>query len=185
MGRGLGDSFASILGAAQSGGGWAFARLFETYAGKVTGYLRIQGAVDPDDLTSEVFLGAFRSIRSFNGDEAAFRSWLFSIAHRRLIDARRAATRRPRAEPLDEASTPAVPGSDQEVMARLATERVQALCAGLVPDQRDVLLLRLVSGLTVEEVSRAVDKSPGAVKALQRRGLAALRKVLQQEGVTL
>ena len=51
--------------------------------------------------------------------------------------------------------------------------------------QRDVLVLRLVGGLTVDEVAAALDKSPGAVKALQRRALLALRKILEREGVPL
>ncbi len=79
-----------MLVAAHAGAGWAFQRLWQTYAGAVTGYLRLQGAAEPEDLTSEVFLGAFRSIRGFNGGESAFRSWLFTIAHRRLLDSRRA-----------------------------------------------------------------------------------------------
>lgn len=180
----LGDSFDTVLSAAQTGAGWALGRLWQTYAGPVTGYLRLQGASDPDDLTSEVFLGAFRSIAGFNGDEAAFRSWLFTIAHRRVLDARRAAGRRPDFEELvDGLSLPGVSGPDAEVLRRLATERVQALCQCLAPDQRDVLLLRLVGGFTVGEVAVALSKSPGAVHALQRRGLLAVRKILERGGV--
>lgn len=185
MGRNrLGGAFEDVLVAAQAGAGWAFVRLWQTYAGPVAGYLRLQGPAEPDDLTSEVFLGAFRSIGGFSGDEAAFRSWLFTIAHRRLLDARRAAGCRPRLTSLDD-ETPAraEPSPDAEVTRRLATERVRALCDRLVPDQRDVLLLRLVGGFTVEEVAVTLRKSSGAVKALQRRGLRALEKILQQEGV--
>lgn len=58
----------------------------------------------------------------------------------------------------------AEPGVDAEVLRRLATERVRGLCDRLVPDQRDVLLLRLVGGFTVEEVAVALGKSAGAVK---------------------
>lgn len=186
MGRDrLGHGFDTVLAAAKAGSGWAFERLWEGYAGPVTGYLRLQGASEPEDLTSEVFLGAFRSITSFTGDEAGFRSWLFTIAHRRLLDARRAAGRRPGFDPLDDGQSPTAPGPDAEVLRQLATERVQELCRRLGADQRDVLLLRLVAGFTVEEAATALDKSPGAVKALQRRGLATLRKILEREGVPL
>jgi len=188
MGRGdrLGGAFDGVLAAAQAGAGWAFERLWQAYAAAVAGYLRVQGAAEPDDLTSEVFLGAFRSVGGFAGDEAAFRSWLFTIAHRRLLDARRAAGRRPQMAALDHALPAAAePGVDAEVLRRLATERVRGLCDRLVPDQRDVLLLRLVGGFTVEEVAVALGKSAGAVKALQRRGLLALEKILQREGVPL
>lgn len=181
----LGESFDSVLVAAQAGAGWALERLWRAFSGPVAGYLRLQGAIESDDLTSEVFLGAFRSIGGFSGDEAAFRSWLFTIAHRRVIDARRAAGRRPRLAELEEA--PARPGLDleAEVLTRAATERVRALCGRLAPDQRDVLLLRLVGGFTVEEVAATLGKSPGAVKALQRRGLLALRRILEREGLPI
>jgi RNA polymerase sigma-70 factor (ECF subfamily) len=67
----------------------------------------------------------------------------------------------------------------------LGVECVQALCERLVPDQRDVLLLRLVGDLSIEQVAGALGKSPGAVKALQRRGLLATTRLLEREGVTL
>jgi DNA-directed RNA polymerase specialized sigma24 family protein len=74
---------------------------------------------------------------------------------------------------------------EEEALRRLSAERVRAMCAGLAPDQADVLLLRLISGLTVEAVAGMLGKSPGAVKALQRRGLCALRKNLERQGVPL
>jgi RNA polymerase sigma factor (sigma-70 family) len=182
----LGESFDSVLAAAQADAGWAFERLWHAYAGPVTGYLRLHGARDADDVASEVFLSAFRALDRFVGDESAFRSWLFTIAHRRLLDARRAAGRRPVERPLEEVGADRVEaGAGPEVLRRLAEERVRAMCGRLVEDQRDVLLLRMVAGMTVEEVAHAVGKSPGAVKALQRRGLAALRKILEREGVPL
>ena len=75
--------------------------------------------------------------------------------------------------------------AEDEALRRLATERVRRLCEGLVPDQRDVLLLRMLAALTVEEIATALGKTPGAVKALQRRGLAALRKQMEAQGVPL
>jgi RNA polymerase sigma factor (sigma-70 family) len=182
----FGDGFDGVLAAAQAGAGWAFERLWRTFAPSVTGYLRVQGAAEPDDVANDVFLGAFRSLASFSGDEAAFRSWLFTIAHRRLVDARRRAARRPVPQHLEGADTPSAAAAPEvEVMRRMAEERVRSLCARLVADQRDVLLLRLVGGFTVEEVAATLGKSAGAVKALQRRGLVALRKMLEREGVPL
>ena len=67
----------------------------------------------------------------------------------------------------------------------MSADRVRNLCEALSPDQRDVILLRLVSDLTVDAIAEALDKTPGAVKALQRRALAALRQVLQRQGVPL
>jgi RNA polymerase sigma-70 factor (ECF subfamily) len=181
----LGEQFEPVLAAAQVGAGWAAERLWVAYAGPVAGYLRLQGASDPDDLTSEVFVGVLRNIGSFQGGEPAFRSWLFAIAHRRLLDARRRDARRPPPGPLEEAALPPHPGPEGEVGRRAATEQVEALCRRLPDDQRDVLLLRLVSALTVEEVAQTLGKTAASVKALQRRGLATLRLALETEGATL
>jgi RNA polymerase sigma-70 factor (ECF subfamily) len=67
----------------------------------------------------------------------------------------------------------------------LETERVARLCDQLVPDQRAVLLLRLLGRLTVDEVAVSLGKTPGAVKALQRRGFGAIGRLIEREGVTL
>ena len=181
----IGEGFDDVLGAAQTGAAWALERIWKAYAGRVAGYLRLQGAAAPDDLTSEVFLGAFRTIGTFRGDEAAFRSWLFTIAHRRLQDGRRSVARRPQPQPIGAHEPPPTGSAEVEALRREAEARVRRLCDRLVPDQREVLLLRLVGGFTVDEVATALGKSPGAVKALQRRGLAVVRKILLAEGVPL
>jgi RNA polymerase sigma-70 factor (ECF subfamily) len=62
---------------------------------------------------------------------------------------------------------------------------VHQLCEQLPPDQRDVLLLRLVGDMTVEQVAASLDKSRGAVKALQRRALVRLRSEIERQGVPL
>ena len=186
MGDPAAEPFAAVLAAAQAGAGWAAARLWTSLAPAVSGYLRSQGAAEPDDLTSEVFLGVFRGLGSFSGTEQQLRSWVFTIAHHRLTDERRAAGRRPPpAWGLDAEAGPPASSAEQDALQRLSAERVRDLCDRLVADQRDVLLLRLVGGLTVEEVATALGKSVGAVKALQRRALVALRKILLLEGVPL
>ncbi len=166
----VGEPFDAVLVAAQGGAGWAAERLWTSLAAAVAGYLRAQGAVEPDDLTSELFVGVLRSLATFSGSEEQFRSWVFTIAHRRLTDERRRAGRRPPPigglEPED---GPPSPSAEQEAIRNVSTDRVRSLCERLVPDQCDVLLLRLVGGLTIEEVATALDKTEGAVKALQRR----------------
>jgi RNA polymerase sigma factor (sigma-70 family) len=179
------EPFEVVLAAARAGHGWAVARLYAALAPAVAGLFRLQRAAEPDDLTSEVFLGVVRNLRSFRGDEAGFRSWVFTIAYRRLADARRAAGRRPPVEPLDDRPEPVADEVDVEadVGRLMATGRVRELCATLPPAQRDVLLLRFVGRLTVDEIAEAIGRSRGAVKALQRRGLVAVAPVVDREGV--
>lgn len=152
----------------------------------VAGYLRLQGSAEPEDLTNEVFLNAFTSIASFEGDEDRFRSWLFTIAHRRVIDERRRRARRPALADHDPAGMPEGPAGDveEEALRRLSVERVRQLCEGLAPDQRDVLLLRMVSGVPIEQAAEALGKSPTAVKALQRRAVTAIRRTFEREEVS-
>lgn len=179
----LGTSFPEVLAAARADAPWAYQRLFEAFGGAVAAYLRGQGAEDPDSLANDVFLRAFTNLSSFEGDEPRFRSWVFTIAHHRLIDDRRRRSRRPvsadRAAVEDHGGT--VAAAEVEALARLGGERVASLLGRLSPDQRDVLVLRIVGDLTVEQVAEAVGKRPGAVKALQRRGLATLRRLLETE----
>jgi RNA polymerase sigma factor (sigma-70 family) len=183
--------FDAVLAAARDGAPWAFERMFTALAPAVTGYLRIQGSSEPEDLTSEVFVAILRNLPNFQGDEAGFRSWVFTIAHRRLLDERRRRARRPTPEPLTATTAVAVRESaaaddvEGAIDRSLGAERVRALCDRLVPDQRDVLLLRLLGDLSIEQIAGTLGKSKGAVKALQRRGLAAVGRLLDREGVPL
>jgi RNA polymerase sigma-70 factor (ECF subfamily) len=181
----LGESFPTILDAARAGGEWAWADIYRDLAPVLLGYLRSQGAREPEDLLGDVFVQVVRGIDSFTGDEAGFRSWVFVIAHHRVVDERRRLKRRPEPVPTATLDRPAAHDVAGEALDNVATERVRRIVDGLVPDQRDVLLLRLVGSLTIEEIAQAVGKRAGAVKALQRRGLAAIKRDLDREGVPL
>ena len=178
---GFGQAFDQVLDAAQADVPWAYETIYAELAPTVCGYFRLQGARDPEDLVSEVFLGAFRSLESFAGSEAQFRSWLFTIAHRRLTDERRRWARRPLVSGDDEGAAGDHLGGNVEddALRRMSGDRVRALVDTLAPDQRDVILLRMVSDLTVESTAEVLGKSSGAVKALQRRALLALREKVE------
>lgn len=149
------------------------------------GYLRARGAREPEDLTGEVFLQIVRDLSRFEGGERDFRAWVFVIAHHRLIDDRRQRARRP-VEPADELPQAKLrsPDAESEALDSVVADRVQQVIGRLSPEQRDVLLLRVMGDLAVTEVAKAIGKSQGAVKALQRRGLAAIERALAREGVT-
>ena len=175
--------FPALLEAVQSGDPGAFDRIFRSLAPVVAAYLAAQGSAEPDDLTSEVFVGVLRNIHRFEGDEAGFRSWVFTIAHRRLTDERRRVGRQPTLEPLTDAADLAGPDDVEDAIDRsLASDRVQRLCERLQRDQRNVLLLRLVAQLSVHEVATVLDKSPGAIKGLQQRGLRNISRIVEREG---
>jgi RNA polymerase sigma-70 factor (ECF subfamily) len=180
------ETFAETLAAAKAGSETAWATLYRRLAGPVTGYLGSRGASDPEDVAAETFLQVARNIAGFEGGEAAFRSWVFVIAHRRLIDMRRAKQRRPRIDILpDDERDPGGGDVEEEAIGNLmAAELVTALDM-LTEDQRDVLYLRIIGDLSVEETALVIGKRQGAVKALQRRALQALREHLAANRVSL
>ncbi len=181
------DRFEALLAAAQAGDEGAWTEIYRWLAPLVLGYLRANRALDPEDTLSEAFLQVARDLRTFKGGRGQFRGWVFTIAHHRLIDARRHSARRP-VEPMDELPEPREAAADDaadEALARIGADEVRSIFAAISPDQRAVLLLRVLGELSVDEVARAVGKRPGAVKALQRRGLAAVQRELAKRGVTL
>jgi RNA polymerase sigma factor (sigma-70 family) len=171
------------LAAARGGAEWAWREIYGSLAPAVTGYLRARGAPEPEDLAGEVFVQVVRDLPSFEGGASGFRAWAFTIARNRLLDDARGRARRPvTPAPRVEVESNEVGGDvETEAFARLDLERVTAILASLSGDQRDVLLLRIVGDLTVDEVARVIGKRAGAVKQLQRRGLAAIRKQLERE----
>jgi RNA polymerase sigma factor (sigma-70 family) len=182
--RRLTGFFVETLAAAREGDEAAWATLYHALAGPVTGYLAGHGVTEPEDLTGEVFLQVARDIHRFEGDEPSFRSWVFVIAHRRMIDWRRAAMRRPVISEFEHRDKPAGNVED-EAMERLARSGVDAVLECLTEEQREVLALRVIADLSLKETADAMGKTVGAIKALQRRALLAVKTQLEEGGVTL
>lgn len=179
------NRLADALAAAQCGEAWALRVLYDDLAPRVHGYFVARGARDPEDLTSEVFLAVFPRLGWLQGGVAGLRTLVFSVAHARLVDDLRRRSRQPDAAEYEpERDLRSSPSSEDEAAVGLGTQRAISLLSRLPEDQRNVILLRHLGDLTIEEVARALGKSPGAVKQLQRRGLLALRDLLAREGVT-
>jgi len=180
----IGLNFPTVLDAARTGAEWAWTTLYRDLAPAVLGYLRMNGTPDAEDLTQEVFVAVVRGLNEFEGNEDNFRSWVFVIAHRRMQDGRRHAVR----HPVDSTPTQRLerPGGnvEDEAIESLETKRVREMFARLAGDQREVLLLRIVAGLSVNETAEVLGKTPGAVKQLQRRGLLALQRTSDKQAVT-
>lgn len=183
----IGEGFDGVLTAARVGAEWAWRELYSTTAPDLLRYARASRVPDPEDVVGDAYLRAVRSLAAFEGDERAFRAWLFTLARNRIIDDHRKTVRR-RTEPVPlPILVEIVPNGDveDEAMRALAEDRVRSLIERLTRDQRDVLLLRILGGFTIEEVASVIRKKPGAVKALQARGLAAVRRFIELGAVTL
>ena len=136
-----------------------------------------------EDLTSDVFKCAIEDLPRFRGPVEALGGWLFRIAHHDLSDYRRRQARN-LVQPLDDlleeaALAGGVMDPEELALDRVEGDRVLAALRQLTPDQREVLLLRLVANLTAPEVAGILNKSTDAVKALQHRGLASLARLLE------
>lgn len=176
-----GTELGRLVSEARQGSIKAFDDIYRSLAGQVASYLRWHRATDPDGLTNDVFAQVHRNLPRFEGDEQGFRSWVFTIAHHRMIDDRRRANRQPRLQDdLGVEEHMGLGDVEDDAFAVLAHDRVRDLLTVLSPDQRDVVLLRIIADLSVEEVARMLDKREGAIKALQHRALAALRRHLDR-----
>lgn len=148
--------------------------MYRTYAPSVRGYLRGQGVPEADDLLSEVFLQVTRSLPRFEGIDEELRPWIFAIARNRVIDAHRRRAARPASTG---AGVPdrAAPAADDPVDPHLVAALQQ-----LTEEQREVVVLRFVADLPLEEVAELTGRTSGAVKSMQHRALAQLARILDR-----
>lgn len=151
--------------------------VYRIYGSQVLGYLTARGVEDPEAVMQEVFLAVLPRLETVTGGVAGLRTFIFSIAHARMVDDHRRQRRAPVEVPFEpDLDRREDTSAETEVMQRVAPQEVLDLLHVLPEDQREVLSLRLVGGLTVEQVGDVMGKSAGAVKQLQRRALVKLRE---------
>ena len=182
----LGARFESTLAGASAGAEWALAELYRELHPPLLRYLEAQRPGEGEDLASETWIGIAEALHRFEGDEAAFRRFAFTIARRRLVDARRRQARR-RTDVVPSAwfaGLEAREESETEALAGLSTRAALARLAELPSDQAEVVLLRVLGDLDAREVALITGKAPGTVRVLQHRALRRLASLLAREGVT-
>jgi RNA polymerase sigma-70 factor (ECF subfamily) len=177
------ETFEDTLLAAKDGDERAVAVLWRELNPPVLRYLRGRNSRDVDDVASETWIAIARGIHSFEGNEVEFRAWVFTIARHRLIDAQRRAQRVPLpiADPASFELHPAPDDPLRDAIDTLDTDAALRVLSLLVPDQAEVLLLRILAGLDVQRVADIVGKRPGTVRVLQHRGLRRLAELLSSD----
>jgi RNA polymerase sigma-70 factor (ECF subfamily) len=147
--------------------------LYVRYADDIHGYVRsiLHDSHEAEDITQQVFVKLMRVIAKYEPRDVPFSAWILRVAHNLAIDH----VRRQRLVPCEE-----VRGSD-ESDEYVDHERAQALrdaLAGLPPEQRQVLVLRHVAGLSPGEIAERMGKTEGSIHGLHHRGRLALRAAL-------
>jgi RNA polymerase sigma-70 factor, ECF subfamily len=179
--------FDHVLSCARRGDEEALSSL---YRGLYPGFLRYAAAVgasDAEDVAADAWLDVARSLGRFHGDESDFRAWAYTIVRRRHLDRRRSAARR-RTDPFDpsELGDPyAVGDVEEDAFEALGAEwAVRLIVTSLSRDQAEVVLLRVLGDLSVDQVAQITGKRAGTIRVLQHRALRRLARALEREGVT-
>ena len=176
----------SLVARAAQGDAEAIGLLYDTYVAQVYRYCmgRVRHPADAEDLTEEIFLKVIGAIEGFEwrvlgeSERSPFRAWVFRIAHNHVVSFhRRAAARGPSAE-LSEAMHDDRRGPQDLAETKITIEEVMEFVRQLPDAQRDVILLRFVSGLSVAETAAALDKQQTNVKVLQHKGVQRLKRLL-------
>ena len=172
--------FEDIVVGARGGEPWAVSQLWRRFNPDLLRFLRGRAPGSVDDVASETWIRVGRAIVRFDGSEADFRAWFFTIARRALIDWQRKERRRATVAVEDPVFDAMTSHTDTANIAieRIATDAALRLVATLPADQADVVLLRVVAGLSADRVAAILGKSAGSVRVLQHRGLRRLAEQL-------
>jgi len=165
---------------AAAGDAVALRGLYDAIAPKVAAYLRLRGAEDPDGLTNDVFMAVYLRLRDLRGGWQGFRALAFTVAHARLVDERRRRAARPKQTEYDPEVDRRLSASAEESAMAVDGGEVAALLDLLPADQREVVVLRVLADLSVEQTAAVVGCAVGRVAKLQGRALKALRALLHQ-----
>lgn len=159
----------------------ALGELYDQYAPKMYAYIyrRVGEAATAEDLTSDLFVRMLNAAQNGNIWRQSLSAWLYRIAHNLVVDHYR--RRPPLTEVLMDEEAASVDTDPAVVVEQsLITDQLFQGVRQLTPEQQEVLALRFGEGLTAREVGEIVGKSTGAVEALQRRGIAGLRRILSR-----
>lgn len=177
------ESEASLVARAIVRDTEAFSQLYHLYFDRVYRYarLRLHNPADAEDVTAAVFLSAWRGIDRFSPKhETSFAGWLFRLAHNTVIDRyRRVRETISLDEPEASITTDfAFPSPETELEWQLTLAELHEALQTLTDEQREVVLLRFVEGLSAREVGDIMGKQEGTVRGMQFRAIEALRRAL-------
>lgn len=157
-----------------------FAPIYERYFPRIYAYcLRRVGVAEAEDLTSQIFTNAMLNLHQYRGGLVA--AWLFRIAHNAVVNHLKQASRA--SFSLDERELPAgAPEPVDRVIQAEEEQAIRALVEKLPPEQQELLLMRIVGGLSAAEIGALIGKNAGAVRVAIHRILRQLQESYQRGG---
>lgn len=161
----------------------AFARLYDAYIDRIYRFIffRVGNEQLAEDLTSQVFLKAWENLGRYEIRGLSFGAWLFRISRNLVIDHYRTKkVHEPYEDDGDIELNPALT-VDGLIEEKLDAEWLRSMLQELTVDQRTVLTLKFIEGLSTHEIAEVMGKREGAVRALQLRGLQALAEIIEAE----
>ncbi len=177
-----GEGFEGILARTRAGDAESFTVIYQAIHPGLLRFLRSQDSAIAEDAASETWLDVARGLDGFTGGESDFRAWVFTIGRNKVVDQVRVEMRRPTVPwPQTEVTALLEPDAAEVFERAEGTRAALALVARLSPDQADVILLRVLAGLSNDEVAAVLGKSTGAVRVLAHRGLRRLGAMLAQQ----
>ncbi|MCX6031504.1 MAG: sigma-70 family RNA polymerase sigma factor [Chloroflexi bacterium] len=160
----------------------ALGELYDQYANRIYSYIyhRVGSADLAEDLTGQAFMRMLEAVRTGRGWQTSFSGWLYRIAHNLVIDHYRRGHRASFVDIEDTTTLKATTGDPlRAVESRLNSERLRAALSQLTEEQAQVIVLRFLEEQSIAEVAAMLNKTEGAIKALQYRAVLALRRVMQ------
>jgi RNA polymerase sigma-70 factor (ECF subfamily) len=174
----------ALISAAQRGDEQAFGALYDAYVEKIYQYVynRVQTSEIAQDLTADVFVRVVEGLSGYKLRGAPFLSWLYRIAHARLVDYYRLSGRQGQPQDIDAVKLRVDEDMDEALMTTYHANQVRSALQTLTPEQQNVIVLRFTEGYSLQKTADLLGKTVGAVSLMQHRALQALSRTLKKQG---
>ncbi len=178
------DRQSELVLLAKAGDAEAFGNLYETYLDRIYRYIyfRVTDEQTAEDLISQVFTKAWENLDRYQPSGRPFIAWLYTIAHNTVIDHYRTRKDTVAIENTISLASDA-PSPDEQVELHFEADNLRAALQTLTPEQQQVIVLKFIAGMTTDEIAVQLQKSAGAIRALQMRALQALAKQMEKDEV--
>jgi len=177
------DNEPKLIRDAQKGKGECFGQLYDHYLPAIYRYvfMKVSNKHEAEDLTHEVFMSAWQNLERYKFKGFPFSSWLYNIAHNRVIDFYRTKKSHADIEEVDEGFIKVVYALDKIIDTSLEIEKVHAALQEMTDEQQDVILMRFMEDMSHRDIAAAMNKTEGAVRLIQHRAMQNLRNMLSDK----